>query len=289
MDFPKLLNKPSLDLLKNDFSHTNKFELEHTSISKFPLLKSGLTFSNSTYNVYTSVKSNIYSTQNEIKFDNNGINLLDVKYQPNFVKNVNLCGKYSRISGKSKDAFEVYSEYNTEEMKAFASVNVLNFYFKLINIYSHHKYPKIKIGGEIQGGMDVKNLQYSLGASYTNNHNDNFYIFSIRSSPLNHRLFGMLTCNLFLQNKKMNNNAVSVEVNQKIFENKTNINIASIWHINNKNTFVKTKISNDTKIALSLTHKYNDFLTVTLGSLIDVSKLSVPDNTKFGIKLYLKS
>lgn len=289
MDFPKLLNKPSLDLLKNDFAHVNKFELEHTSVSKYPLLKSGLTFSNNTYSVYTSFKNNIYNTQNEIKFDNNGINLLDIKYQPVFAKHVNVCGKYTRASGKSKDAFEVYSEYNTDEMKAFASLNVLNFNFKLNNMYSYYKYPNLKIGGEIQGSMDVKNFQYSLGASYTNNHNDSFYIFSIRSSPLNHHFFGMLTCNLFLQNKKINNNAVSVEINQNIFENKTNINVASIWHINNKNTFVKTKISNDTKIALSLTHKYNDFLTVTLGSLVDMSKLSLPDNTKFGIKLYLKS
>lgn len=289
MNFPKLLNKPSLDLLKNDFPHTNRFELEHTSISKYPLLKSGLTFSNNTYSVYTSFKNSIYSTQNEIKFDNNGINLLDIKYQPNFVKHANICGKYSRSSGKNNSVFEIYSEYNAEDMKAYASVNVANFYFKLINLYSLPKYPNIKIGGEVQGSMDIKKFQYSLGATYTNHHNDNFYIFSIRSSPVDHHFLGTLTCNFFLQNRKMNNNAMSVEVNQNVFENKTNMNIASIWNINNNNTFVKAKISNDTKIALSLTHTYNDFLTVTLGSLIDMSKLSSPDNTRFGIKLYLKS
>ncbi|ETW33141.1 hypothetical protein PFTANZ_06141, partial [Plasmodium falciparum Tanzania (2000708)] len=59
--------------------------------------------------------------------------------------------------------------------------------------------------------------------------------------------------------------------------------------LDNKNTFVKTKISNDTKVALSLTHKYNEFVTITLGSQVDISKMSLPDNTKFGMKLYLKS
>ncbi|CRH03831.1 voltage-dependent anion-selective channel protein, putative [Plasmodium relictum] len=289
MDFPKLLNKPSIDLLKNDFPHSSKFELEHTSISKYPFLKSGLSFSNNTYSIYTSFKNSIYDTKNEIKFDNSGINFLDIKYQPAFIKNVNLCGKYMKNSEKADDTFEIYSEYNTEDTNIFSSINVRNFFFKYIHVYSHPKYPNFKLGGLIQGNLDIKNLQYSFGGAYTKNHNDNHYIFSFRSIPSNKHLYGLLAFNLFFQNKNINDNAVSIEVVQNMIEKKANINVASIWYLNNKNTFIKTKISNDTKVALSLTHKYNEFVTVTLGSQIDLSKISLPDNTKFGVKLYLKS
>ncbi|GAW82915.1 voltage-dependent anion-selective channel protein [Plasmodium gonderi] len=289
MDFPKLLNKPSLDLLKNDFPHANKFELEHTSVSKQPLLKSGFTFSNNTYSVYTNFKNNIYNTKNELKFDNTGISLLDVKYQPNYVKNLNLCGKYTKNNLKGDDSFEVYSEYTSDNMNIFSSVNVRNFFFKYVHVGSHPKYPEFKFGGLVQGNLDIKNLQYSFGGAYTNNKHDNQYIFSIRSIPSNKHVYGSVAVNLFFQNKNINDNSVSIELIQNIIERKANINVASIWYLNNKSTAIKTKISNDTKVALSLTHKYNEFVTVSVGSQVDVTKMSLPDSTKFGVKLYLKS
>ncbi|CDO66788.1 voltage-dependent anion-selective channel protein, putative [Plasmodium reichenowi] len=289
MDFPKLLNKPSLDLLKNDFPLSSKFELEHSSISKHPFLKSGFTFSNNTYSIYTNFKNNIYNSKNEIKFDNSGISLLDIKYEPGFIKNLNLCGKYTKTNGKEDDTFEVYSEYTTDDMNIFSSVNVRNFAFKYIHVSSHPKYRNFKFGGLLEGNMDINNLQYSFGGAYTKHHKDNLYIFSLRSIPSNKHFYGSLALNLFFQNKSINDNAISVEVIQNIMEKKANINVASIWYLDNKNTFVKTKISNDTKVALSLTHKYNEFVTITLGSQVDISKMSLPDNTKFGMKLYLKS
>ncbi|SBS95337.1 hypothetical protein PMALA_046980 [Plasmodium malariae] len=268
MDFPKLLNKPSLDLLKNDFPHANKFELEHTSVSKQPFLKSGFTFSNNTYSIYTNFKNNVYNTKNELKFDNTGISLVDVKYEPGFVKNLNICGKYTKSSGKEDDAFEVYSEYNADSMNVFSSVNVRNLFFKYIHVYAHPKYPNLKFGGQLQGNLDVKNLQCSLGGAYTKHFYDTQYIFSFRSIPSNKHLYGSFALNLFFQNKNINDNAVSIELIQNIIERKANINIASIWYLSNKNTAIKTKLSNDSKIALSLTHKYNEFVTVSLGSQV---------------------
>ncbi|ANQ10547.1 Uncharacterized protein PCOAH_00048220 [Plasmodium coatneyi] len=289
MDFPKLLNKPSLDLIKNDFPHANKFELEHTSISKQPFLKSGFTFANNTYSIYTNLKNNIYNTKNEIKFDATGISLLDVKYQPTYVRNLNLCGKYTKSNGKEDDTFEVYSEYSSPHMNIFSSVNVKNLFFKYIHVGSHPKFPEFKFGGLLQGNMDVKNLQYSFGGAYTKNNYDSQYIFSFRSIPTNKHAYGSLALNLFFQNKRLNGNAVSIELIQNIVEKKSSINVASIWYLNDKNTAVKTKISNDTKVAVSLTHKYNEFVSISLGSQVDITKMSLPDSNKFGVKLFLKS
>ncbi|CAG9475700.1 voltage-dependent anion-selective channel protein, putative [Plasmodium vivax] len=289
MDFPKLLNKPSLDLIKNDFPHANKFELEHTSVSKQPFLKSGFTFANNTYTIYTNLKKSIYDTKNEIKFDASGISLLDVKYQPAYVKNLHLCGKYTKSNGKEDDTFEVYSEYASPHMNVFSSVNVKNLFFKYVHVGSHPKFPEFKFGGQLQGNLDVKNLQYSLGGSYTKSNFDSQYIFSFRSIPTNKHAYGSLAVNLFFQNKSLNDNAVSIELIQNIIEKKSTINVASIWYLNDKSTAVKTKISNDTRVAVSLTHKYNEFVSVSLGSQVDVSKMSLPDSTKFGVKLLLKS
>lgn len=291
MDFPKQLNKESIDLLANDFPHGNKFEVEHSSISKTPFLKSGLKVGSNSYSVFTSFKNNIYNTDNEIKFDNNGISLWDIKYKPTFFKDkVNICGKYSvKKNGKQADAFEVYGGYDTPELSLHTSVNVLNFYFKFINLCSHRKLPNFKIGGQIEGDLDIRNFKYSIGASYNQKYQENSYILSIFSSPVNNRFFGSLTFNLFLKNRNINSNAVSIEVSQNIVEKKTNINVASLWKIHEDGTYLKTKITNDTKVALSLTHKYNDLLTVTLGSQVDLSKLSQADNTKFGVKLSLKT
>ncbi|VWU50614.1 voltage-dependent anion-selective channel protein, putative, partial [Hepatocystis sp. ex Piliocolobus tephrosceles] len=276
-------------LLKNDFPHANKFELEHTSVSKQPLLKSGLTFSNNTYSIYTNLKNSVYNTNNEIKFDKTGISLLDIKYEPKFVKNLNLCGKYTKSNEKEADAYEVYGEYNTNSMNVFTSVNVRNLYFKYIHVGSHPKFPELKIGGTLQGHLDNKNLQYSIGGAYTKNYFDKKYIISFRSLPTNKHICGSLAFNLYYQNKNINDNAVSMELIHNIMERKANLNIASLWYFNNKNTSIKTKISNDTKIALSLKHKYNEFVTIVLGSQVDVTKISMPDNTKFGVKLYLTS
>ncbi|SBS87280.1 voltage-dependent anion-selective channel protein, putative [Plasmodium ovale] len=278
-----------IDLLKNDFPHSNKFELEHTSVSKQPFLKSGFTFSNNTYSIYTNFKNSIYNAKNEIKFDNAGISLLDIKYEPGFIKNLNLCGKYAKNNGKEEDTFEVYSEYSSENMNIFSSVNVRNFFFKYIHVGTHPKFPDFKFGGLLQGNLDNKNLQYSVGGAYTKNYHDSQYIFSFRSIPSNKYLYGTIALNLFFQNKNINDNAVSIELVQNIVERKANINIASIWYLNNKSTAIKTKISNDTKVALSLTHKYNDFVTISFGSQVDVTKMTLPDNTKFGVKLILKS
>ncbi|CAA9990303.1 voltage-dependent anion-selective channel protein, putative [Plasmodium knowlesi strain H] len=289
MDFPKLLNKPSLDLIKNDFPHANKFELEHTSISKQPFLKSGFTFANNTYSIYTNLKNNIYNTKNEIKFDATGISLLDVKYQPTYVRNLNLCGKYTKSNGKGDDTFEVYSEYTSANTNIFSSINVKNLFFKYVHVGSHPKFPQFKFGGLLQGNMDVKNLQYAFGGAYTKNSYDSQYIFSFRSIPTNKHACGSLALNLFFQNKRLNDNAVSIELMQNIVENKSSINVASIWYLNDKNTAVKTKISNDTKVAVSLTHKYNEFVSISLGSQVDITKMSLPDSTKFGVKLFLKS
>ncbi|CAD2093278.1 voltage-dependent anion-selective channel protein, putative [Plasmodium vinckei] len=289
MDFPKLLNKQSLDLIKNDFPHSNKFELEHISVSKQPFLKSGFTFSNNTYNIYTNFKNNVYNTKNELKFDNSGISLLDIKYEPNFIKNLNICGKYTKSSEKKEDSFEVYGEYTSENMSVFSSINVRNFFFKYIHVGSHPKCPNFKFGGMVQGDLDYKNLQYSLGGAYTKNYFDKQYIFSIRSLPTNKCLYGTVALNLYYQNRNINDNAVSIELLQNIPEKKATINVASIWYLNDKNTAVKTKISNDTKVALSLTHKYNEFVTISVGSQVDITKMSLPDSSKFGVKLYLKS
>ncbi|ETW53962.1 hypothetical protein PFUGPA_03835 [Plasmodium falciparum Palo Alto/Uganda] len=107
-------------------------------------LKSGFTFSNNTYSIYTNFKNNIYNSKNEIKFDNSGISLLDIKYEPGFIKNLNLCGKYTKTNGKEDDTFEVYSEYTTDDMNIFSSVNVRNFAFKYIHKNMKEKYVLIK-------------------------------------------------------------------------------------------------------------------------------------------------
>ncbi|KJP85798.1 hypothetical protein AK88_04557 [Plasmodium fragile] len=289
MDFMKLLNKPSIDLIKNDFPHVNKFELEHTSVSKQPFLKSGFTFANNTYSIYANLKNSIYNTKNEIKFDATGISLLDVKYQPAYVKELNLCGKYTKGQGKEEDTFEVYSEYTSDYMSVFSSVNVKKLYFKYMHVGSHPKFPEFKFGGLLQGKLEVKNLQYSFGGAYVKNNSDNQYILSLRSIPTNKHAYGSFALNFFFQNKNLNDNAVSVELIQNIAEKKSTINVASIWYMNDKNTAVKTKISNDTKVALSLTHKYNEFVSISLGSQVDITKMSLPDSTKVGVKLFLKS
>ena len=79
---------------------------------------------------------------------------------------------------------------------------------------------------------------------------------------------------------------LAAEVEYNIAENKSNISFGGLWHLSEeKDTIVKSKISQNGLLAVALSHRLCSNLQATIGTQLDVTKAQNADNCKYGIKI----
>ena len=79
---------------------------------------------------------------------------------------------------------------------------------------------------------------------------------------------------------------LAAEVEYSIPENKTNITFGGLWYMNDeKDTAIKSKISQHGTLAVAVTHKLCSYLHATVGTQLDVSKGQNAENVKYGVKI----
>lgn len=83
---------------------------------------------------------------------------------------------------------------------------------------------------------------------------------------------------------------LAAEIEYNIPDNKSNITFGGMWYMNDeKDTVLKSKISQNGLLAVAVTHKLCSYLQATVGTQLDVSKAQNADNVKYGVKIDVAS
>jgi len=289
----KDLNKSSKDLLIKDFPHETPWDLEY----KYKGDNINLT---NTANVSiaggldasTLVKYTQCNVTSEIKVTSGGGAVWDLKQVDTFIEGLSLGSRFERKSNKAmNDSLELSAEYVKDLIHSKLTISPLSPYFNISTCLSQGKLGQCKLAAEISGGADLASVRYSLGASYTQKCLSNTWTFTVKTMPTSDAVFGKVIANIYGNTLKYKTpREIGAEISYSLLDGKSFISFGGLWHLNNSlDTFVKAKVSQDARVALSLTHKFSDAMSATLGTQIDGKNPSNPEALKYGIKLNLSA
>ncbi|CDI79794.1 porin, putative [Eimeria acervulina] len=284
----KDIGKPASDLLKKGFPHEKPWELEYKYKSKNPQIINTAGVSSS--NIFEASSALIYTAGDataEVKVLSAGRSYVDLSYKVPQLPNLILSSKYERKGDKGgADVFDFSTEYVAPRFHSIFNVNPVLRTFVSSGTFT---YDRFRFGGEVSGKLDCAGMKYALGASYTAptpGLKGGSWVAAVKTAPAGGMMLGKIIGSLNGKSLDGRGAELAAEVEYSIPENKTNITFGGLWYMNDeKDTAIKSKISQHGTLAVAVTHKLCSYLHATVGTQLDVSKGQNAENVKYGVKI----
>ncbi|CDJ57278.1 porin, putative [Eimeria maxima] len=279
----KDIGKPASDLLKKGFPHEKPWELEYKYKSKNPQIinTAGITG----MSAFEASSALVYSAGDataELKVFSAGRSYVDLSYKVPQLPNLILSSKYERKGDKSGlDVFDFSTEYVAPRFHSILNVNPVMRTFVSSGTFS---YDRFRFGGEVSGKLDAGGMKYAVGASYTGQTPGNkggSWMAAVKTL-----MFGKIIGSVNGKSLDGRGAELAAEIEYNIPENKSHITFGGLWYMNDeKDTAIKSKISQNGLLAVAVTHKLCNYLHATVGTQLDVSKGQNADGVKYGVKI----
>ncbi|CDJ41957.1 porin, putative [Eimeria tenella] len=284
----KDIGKPASDLLGKGFPHEKPWELEYKYKSKNPQITNVAGVgSHGGFDASSSLVYSAGEAKAEVKVFSAGRSYVDLSYKIPQLPNLIISTKYERKGEKNtSDLFDFSTEYVTPRFHSILNVNPLLRTFSSSGTFT---YDRFRFGGEVSGKLDASGMKYALAASYsapTPGMKGGSWMAAVKTAPAGSLMFGKVIGSLNGRSVEGRGAELAAEVEYNIAENKSNISFGGLWHLSEeKDTIVKSKISQNGLLAVALSHRLCSNLQATIGTQLDVTKAQNADNCKYGIKI----
>lgn len=288
----KDIGKPASDLLKKGFPHDKPWDLEYKYKSKNPQIVN--TAGVNAVGGFDASSTLIYTTGDataEVKVVSAGRSYVDLSYKIPQLPSLIISTKYERLGDKAAaDTFDFSTEYIAPRFHSLFNVNPVLKTFMSSGTFS---YDRFRFGGEVSGKLDASGIKYAVGASYTaptTATKGGYWMAAIKTAPAGSMMFGKIIANMNGKSLEGRGAELAAEIEYNIPDNKSNITFGGMWYMNDeKDTVLKSKISQNGLLAVAVTHKLCTYLHATVGTQLDVSKAQNADNVKYGVKIDVSS
>ncbi|XP_026191022.1 uncharacterized protein LOC34619324 [Cyclospora cayetanensis] len=288
----KDIGKPASDLLKKGFPHEKPWDLEYKYKSKNPQIVNTAGVNNlGGFDASSTLTYTAGDATAEVKVLSAGRSYVDLSYKIPQFPSLILSTKYERKGEKTTaDAFDFSTEYVAPRFHSILNVSPILRTFTSSGTFT---YERFRFGGEVSGKLDASGMKYAVGASYTaptTGGKGGCWMAAVRTAPTCNMMFGKILGSVNGKSLDGRGAEVAAEIEYSIPDNKSNITFGGMWYMNDeKDTLVKSKISQNGLLAVAVTHKLCGYLHATVGTQLDVSKGQSPENVKYGVKIDVSS
>lgn len=306
----KDMNKASGDLLAKDFVHSRRWDVDFKHFAKNTSFIQNANINEvGTCDAQSTAKYSCETGFIEAKVGTSAT-VLEAQYNVPGVPGLTVGSKFDRSFQKMgvSDMVDLSSEYATKNgTHCRLGVNpfLASWSASAVTSIFQKEAGKVLVGGEIAGNADIRKLKYAIGASYVEASKDLSYIASIQATQHNGSHLGKITGNIYARSSKLGASEYSAEVSHILSSSKTSLAFGGLWFVDRLDlpkqdrsgsnsygytTFIKAKMTHDSQISTSLTHKFSDLLTASIGAQIDLSKgLQSQESIRYGIKLNVQA
>eukprot|EP00921_Rhytidocystis_pertsovi_P001006 GHVQ01001707.1.p1 GENE.GHVQ01001707.1~~GHVQ01001707.1.p1 ORF type:complete len:304 (+),score=55.33 GHVQ01001707.1:167-1078(+) len=299
----KDIAKKSSDFLTRDFPHDKPWDVETKCRKGNPqFINCATATAAGGVDATSSIKYAKKPITSEIKVTSGGGALVDVSCSVSkYVEGLSLGTRWERknTTKASVDSGDISCEYEKGRLHSRAVFNPLFTTFNASSVVTCKAFNNtttgggkgdlVSMGGELNGGVDLSSVKYTVGAAYSQRAaSQSQWSLVLRTYGDMTRGLDRVVCNIHTKTDVPAVSEMGVEVKHTLADSKTNMQFGAAWDLN-PTTSVKARIGNDAQLAVALSTKFSEELTGVLGVQMDTTKLSNPDSLKYGLKLYCKA
>ncbi|EAN31347.1 hypothetical protein TpMuguga_03g00602 [Theileria parva strain Muguga] len=294
LKFEKLLAGPSVDLFEKDFPHNNVWHVE--TLSKEPTLDMSsdfrLTRGEELAGLVT-LKNVFHNFATELSLNSTGVHHLDVTTRLPFFPDATVGSKYLFDTDKNHHHFLLSSQVENKLLWSRLELKPLDFEYNFFSLLRFGSMHRCLLGAEVSG-QKLGKLNVTVGSAYKREFGNNNFLLALRLFGNKDEYLNRLVGNVHVsKNESVKPAVLGVSFEHLLKEKKTKLAFGAHWNLTTLDdphaSFVKAKVDNEARVALSFCQKFNSLVTFLFGfDFNGKSPLHEPD-VNYGLKLTLKT
>ncbi|UKK01102.1 hypothetical protein MACK_001915 [Theileria orientalis] len=292
--FEKLLVGPSVDLFDKEFPHNNVWQVETSSKDPSLELTSDFLLNRSEELFGLVTLKNVFPNfSSEVNLNSTGVHHLDVTTKLPFFPDATVGTKYLFDTDKNHHHFFVSSQVENKFMWSRFEMKPLDLEYNFFSLFKFGPQKRCLVGAEVSGHK-LGRVNVTLGSAYKREFGNHNFLLGLRLFGNKDDYLDRVVGNVHLtKDEGVKPVSMGVKLDHSMKQKKTTLSFGAQWFLTSLDdphtSFVKAKVDNDARVALSFSQKFNSLVSLLFGlDFNGKSPLHDPD-VNYGVKLSLKT